>query len=202
MRVAVTGQNRKVKTERKKTIINKLRDSGAFTLAEALVATIILLLVSVIMITGIPAAINAYNNVVIASNSEALLSTMSALRNELATAKDIRVESDQEISYYNPAISARSKIRCSGTDIMLQRYAVDETLGNEGSDEVRLVSEAASDKDKQLHIVFDEVQYDSDSGVVTFSSLNVNRKDNTPTNTGAPVYSIRVISEGRKTHNS
>ena len=65
MRVAVTGQNRKVKTERKKTIINKLRDSGAFTLAEALVATIILLLVSVIMITGIPAAINAYNNVTV-----------------------------------------------------------------------------------------------------------------------------------------
>ena len=65
-------------------IVNKLRQTAAFTLAEALVATIIMLLVTSIMVAGIPAAIRAYDKVVIASNAEVLMSTaMAELRNAL-----------------------------------------------------------------------------------------------------------------------
>ena len=119
------------------TAKHKIKSSRAFTIAEALVAMIILLLVSVIVGTGIPAAMRAYNNVVLASNAEVLLSTtMTALRNELGMSTDIRViekvttvedgktvvkdkivESDENgvaageaVIYYNEATGSESEI--------------------------------------------------------------------------------------------
>ena len=58
----------------REAIKRKLHTQG-FTLAETLLAVLILLLVGVIMTTGIPAAKNAYEKVVVASNAEVLLST-------------------------------------------------------------------------------------------------------------------------------
>ena len=56
-------------------IRKKLHSSKAFTLAETLLAVLILLMVSTIVATGIPVARNAYEKVVLASNAEVLLST-------------------------------------------------------------------------------------------------------------------------------
>ena len=53
----------------------KLRSNKGFTLAETLLAVLILLLVSTIVATGIPAARNAYEKVVEASNAQAVLAT-------------------------------------------------------------------------------------------------------------------------------
>ena len=71
----------------------KLNNKKGFTIAEMLVAILILLMVSSIVATGIPVAREAYEKVVLTSNAEILMSTaISALRNELGTAKDIEAD--------------------------------------------------------------------------------------------------------------
>lgn len=178
-------------------------------MAEALVATLILLLVSIILATGIPAAMRAYNNVVLASNAEVLLSTtMTALRNELGMATDIRVvkkvtngegdeavvtdeiagnnESGVSVIYYNEAVGSESEIYLTSsgdiTDIMYKRYASDPLLGNKASDtEQRIVTKEAADKDKDLHVKYSSVKYDKTKGVVTFTGLAVTRNDGSET---------------------
>ena len=109
------------------TIRKKLKTASGFTLAETLLAVLILLMVSVIMTTGIPAAKNAYEKVVLASNADALLSTtISSLRNELGAAKIIKPESGgastSYISYYSGSASYDNTLNryvTSGTQSMI-----------------------------------------------------------------------------------
>ena len=98
--------------ERLSAIRIRIKDRAAFTLAEALTATLIMLMVAAIVAAGIPAAKRAYENVVIASNAEVVLSTtINALRSELGTAKDVVAYPDgKTITYTNEAFSSRSKI--------------------------------------------------------------------------------------------
>ena len=199
-------------------IKNRITELKAFTLAEALIAILIMLLVSAIMVAGIPVAIRAYDNVVIASNAEILLSTgMAALRNELSTAKEITADNrdgDQGIRFFNEATGSTSRIFIQNndsanpdtSDIMFQKYALDgiildETDSEKFSDDVkaayqnavRLVSPEASDKDKKLHITYDSVDYSD--GVVVFTNLRVLRKDGAETPAKAGTVSIRVITD-------
>lgn len=70
-----------------------LRVAG-FTLTEMLVTTLILVLVSTLMATGIPAAIDTYQKVVMTSNAQmALSTTLSELRGELGLATRVEVKS-------------------------------------------------------------------------------------------------------------
>jgi|GEM_PF-2350367 type II secretory pathway pseudopilin PulG len=203
------------------TAKHKIKSSRAFTMAEALVAMLILLMVSVIVATGIPAAMRAYNNVVLASNAEVLLSTtMTALRNELGMATDIRVlDTDGEVVngegavsgisviYYNEATGSESEIflKTSGdvTDIMYKRYAADSLLGNKASTvEQRIVTKEAADKDKDLHVKYSGVSYDKSKGVFTFTGLAVTKGDGSDTlaaikndDNSAGNYSIRIITD-------
>ena len=69
---------------------NLNKNRGGFTLAETLIAVLILLMVSGIVAAGIPAAREALTKAVDASHSQVLLSTtMTALRNELGSARSI-----------------------------------------------------------------------------------------------------------------
>ena len=91
-------------------ITKKLKNRSGFSLAETLVAIIILLLVSAIVAEGVPVAQNAYDKVVVAANAKVMLSTaITALRNELATAQRITVK-DNVITYYSTDRGAMSKI--------------------------------------------------------------------------------------------
>ena len=58
-----------------KSIKRKLNSKKGFTIAEMLVAIIILLMVSSIVASGIPVARDAYEKVVLTSNAEILMST-------------------------------------------------------------------------------------------------------------------------------
>ena len=179
---------------------NRICNKMGFTLAETLVTILILLMVSSIVVAGIPAAINAYNKVVVASNAEILLSTtISALRNELGTARDIKTskkagESPETIiTYYNASISSKSKLYLSdGTNdkepdntvikpagtIVYQRYT-DADTGFDYSASVNspvfpLVSSAAATKD--LYVTYDHVVYNAARGIITFYGLEVKTK--------------------------
>lgn len=205
-------------------LIYRLRDSRAFTLAEALIAVLIMLLVTGIVAAGIPAAARAYNRVVMASNAEVLLSTtMSALRNELALAKDIDIQDNSDyvaakngvktgtrIIYYNPQTGAKSRIT-KGTggnskDIMYERYAADGIIidGSKatgdaatayGAPPERFMSEEVSDKNKELHINYTDVSYNETTGIVVFTGLTVTDKNGDATPAVRDTYSIRIIAE-------
>lgn len=182
-------------------IARKLNSNKAFTLAETLLAVLILLMVSTIVATGIPVARNAYEKVVLASNAEVLLSTtISTLRNELGTAMNVdipggttdsNVKTGTEVSYYNSARGSSSKIsmESGGTDIQFQRYYSAEGL-SKGSDPVNLISDKTATNN--LHVTFGTVKYNQNTGIVTFSDLAVKR-DST-TFASRDELSIRVIS--------
>lgn len=115
-------------------MVRKLKSRSGLTLAETLVAVLILLLVSTIVARGVPVAKNAYEKVVVAANAKVMLTNaIAALRNELALAQRITVDpATKSITYYSADRGADSKIYIfSGTGddsdymngtIMLQEY--------------------------------------------------------------------------------
>ena len=80
----------------------KKRAEAGFSMAETLVALIIILLVSSIIAAGMPAAQKAFYNVRESANAQMLLSTtLTELRNELTTASNIQ-NKDGVLTYINP----------------------------------------------------------------------------------------------------
>ena len=102
----------------------KLNSRAGFTLAETLLAVTILLLVSSIVVTGMPAAKNAYEKVVLASNAEVMLATAeSALRDELGTAWKVqKVSESTSITYYSADTGMRTKLEMKDKDLSITEY--------------------------------------------------------------------------------
>ncbi len=200
----------------------KLDTVRGFTLAETLLAVLIMLLVSTIVVAGIPAAKSAYENVVLASNAEVLLSTtISALRNELGTSEIIdtpsgninitytdgditkSVTASKAIIYYNENRSSFSvlfKDESDSKSVQLARYIgydpVKKEISSGGlgvnSKPERLISKAAATND--LYVTYDSVTYNKETRIVTFSNLSVNHGETTGL-ASRDNFSIRVISK-------
>lgn len=153
------------------------RSRAGFSLAETLIAILILLMVSAIVAGAIPTASNVYAKTVDAANAQVLLSTVvTVLRDELSTAS-ITSAAETTIEYVNGNDGCR-KIELS-TDakkpgILLYVGTVDPSTGVptfSDSDPRMLVSgEAAT---KNLAVKFDSVSYSN--GIVMFSKLRVER---------------------------
>ena len=80
-----------------KQLGKNMKNQKGFSLAETLVALVIILLVSSIVTVGIPAAERAYYKVQESADAQFLLSTtLTELRNELATASEISMGTDKE----------------------------------------------------------------------------------------------------------
>ena len=160
----------------------KLNSRGGFTLAETLLAVLILLMVSVIVATGVPVAKNAYEKVVVAANAQVLLSTaVNTLRDELGTAWDVEVveegETEPKIKYFCADTGARAEIYLNaekGT-VYRKRFADMDELGiSVATDQDGpLVSPQASTD--RLRVKYDSVTMAGD--VVTFEGLKVYLKD-------------------------
>ena len=166
-----------------RSAVKKWRDSAGFTLGEMLLAVMILLMVSIIVATGIPAAKNAYERVVLASNAEMLLSTtISTLRSELSAVGELKVASGTDIVYYNKTNDARSRIWVDQSDadsgpnaIKYQRFyssSNDVLATMEPSAEVDLLPPDTSTPD--LYVTYRTVSYSNH--VLTFEDLSVNRR--------------------------
>ena len=176
----------------------KLKNRSGFSLAETLLAVLILLLVSVIVANGIPAARNVYNNVIVGANAQVLLSTtVNALRNELGTARDVTV-SGTDVTYYKSAIRAYSKLSLgSGTEgIQLLDYVNREdgtaipAPGDTGTRSPHLlVTSAASNKD--LYVTYEEPVIAGD--VITFGRIEVRRKAGGSLITSLKELKIRMV---------
>lgn len=157
----------------------KLKNKSGFTLAETLLAVLILLLVSVIVANGMPVVRNVYNNVIVGANAQMLLSTtVTALRNELGTARDIRQLDDGSIVYFKTGIGAYAKLSVDANEgILLLDYvnkddgtAIPMPEGTDPREARRLVSDAASNKNLRVSYG-NSVAIDSD--IVTLSTLEV-----------------------------
>ena len=177
----------------------KLNSKKGFTIAEMLVAIIILLMVSSIVATGIPVAREAYERVVLTSNAEVLMSTaITALRNELGTAKDIEADGSQ-IVYYNSARGSTSKIFTADSDIKIQRYFSDTGL-SQNSDITKLLMHLEDENvNKDLsnyHVIFSGIAYDKTKGVIKVTDLTVYHKTRSLLKRN---ISIRVISQEKIT---
>ena len=183
----------------KKIIYRKYHAIHGFTLAETLLAVLILLMVSSIVAAGIPSARRAYEKVVLASNAEVLLSTtVSMLRNELGTAMDVKANGS-EITYYNTARGATSKISLekvlatspdTETTIVLFRYFGDYV---KNSDAEKVAMSSSSSRDKDLYVTYTSVV--CQNGIITFSGVSVNQVSGNRNLASLANLSIRLITE-------
>ena len=189
--------------EIKGSLKKKLNSRSGFTLAELLLATLILLMVSVIVANGIPAARTAYENVMYAANSEILLSTsINTLRNELGTAQKIEYDktTKKSITYFNSNRSASALIAMNGDDpdIQFKRYYSTEGLVKNSEFEKLIFYKTDTTEANNLHVSFDTVEFDDVNRIVTFTNLAVKKGTGSSASviTVRPTFKIRVISEG------
>ena len=177
-------------------IRKKLKSRRGFTLAEMLIAMLIVLMVAAVVAEGIPVAANALDKVQEASNAQLLLSTtMTALREELSMARDIQV-SGKTITYTN-SMGLKSQIGLGASDkvITLTQYT---NLEESASVESTLVSSETASKSRRtgdpvLYTTYTGAAFDKTQGVVTFSELAVKRVDSDKVAASVESYSIRVV---------
>ena len=164
------------------------RAQSGFTLAESLIAMLILMMVSVIVAAGVPSARNAYEKIVIKANAQVGLSTaVSALRDELGSSRKVDETPDggaDSITYYSSRTGRKSKISLKeendpkAEEIWIDDYIHDddyEDVEAAGYDKSRpLVSMSAMNKN--LYITYDNVSYNKDERRIIFTKLAVYRR--------------------------
>ena len=170
-----------------KPVKNRRRGEQGFTLAETLMAVLILLMVSAVVAAGVPAAANALSKTVAASNAQVLLSTtITALRDELSMADIPDQGAGTSIAYTNSmgnasTISSEENAEENGIYLRVTAYGADSN-----SNRRLLVSQEAATSD--LYATFDSIV--CSNGVVTVTGLAVKRGSNTVA--GPLNYKIRV----------
>ena len=189
-------------------IKKKIRGNSGFTLAETLLVVLILLLVSTIVATGMPAAKNAYEKIIVAANAQVLLSTgATALRDELGTSWDVKIDDDTSktsgtfVTYKSSDTGAKSKIYLNDENkIYIQEYVMNEYLNVEetsiGSERLLVSDKAATDG---LVITYTTIKKSDDGSSVIISGLAVkNKEEREMANLGSdltiPVFSFAPAS--------
>ena len=163
----------------------------AFTLAETLLAVMLLLIVSALMAQGVPLALNVYKKVTLAANANTLVSTtMTELRDKLAFSEYIEIVGNT-ISFTGN--NGRS-YSLAYTEDEEGIYLKDTT--NDGySDSRLLVSDPAAAK--ELYAYSETVELDGD--VLKFSGLGVYRKNDLERKNPfilITTYDVRLLKNG------
>lgn len=193
---------------------NQKRNRGGFTLAETLIAVLILTMVAGIVAGGIPAARNALDKAVDTSHSQLLLSTtMTSLRNELATASSITCASEtvnedgsvaedpaaRKIISYVDSSGAVCTLQSEDDGIYVEKEAspdISSVVYHPGIPHRLLVSEQAATKN--LYAAFTSASYSN--GIVKIEGLKVCKKQGDSelvlSDLGDVAFEIEVI--GRK----
>lgn len=175
-------------------------DSG-FSLAETLMAVLILLLVASVVAAGIPAAVNAYTKAVDAANAQTLLSTtVNALRSELSTAWGVEISPPghtDEIYYYSSRTGSKTRLYIDSTrnTIVIQDYIkynsyTETQAGATPHDLVPdVMRKKTKDSNEKFSIVFTIPSISSD--IVSFASLEV--KDGSRDVAKLEPFSVRLL---------
>ncbi len=172
-----------------------LRPSGGkgFSLAETLVAVLILMMVTAVIAGAVPAAQKAYYSVVDGANARILVSTtVTALREQLESATGVVVDdSGTSVTYVSGDNGALSRISSGDGGIMLEEY-LDYAAGTASNETSRLLvsDKAASGR---LWASFDSLSYAD--GLFTVTGLKVFDKENDHELAGADKVVIRVLAD-------
>ncbi len=196
-----------------RAIVNKLKKSReGFTLAETLICVLILLMVSAIVGAAIPTAANVYKNTVDVANAQVLLSTtLTALRDEFSTAKQVQWTSGTStVTIYNGK-GVRKITVCGEGDTLPDGanapgvWVSDKKDNYKPGDPVEfekatlLVSAVAATSD--MYVVFSITDI-SDDGVITLGSIQVLKSlDGTtdPVLAEQAAYTIRAVGKPQVT---
>jgi type II secretory pathway pseudopilin PulG len=188
-----------------RVIKKKLKSRFGFSLAETLIAILILLMVSAIVGAAIPTASRVYVDTVDAANAQVLLSTATTvLRDKLSTATSPRTggAGDKKTII---TFKTRTTVNGKNADAWCMIEMKDGTLyihygSLEAAHEAdvtkytigsqKLVSLEA--KTQNLSLIYDSITYNETTGVVTFRDLQVMKGDKTLA--GPCDISVRTLS--------
>ena len=171
--------------------MKRIKNQSGFTLAETLLTVLILLLVSGIVATGMPAVQTAYEKIVISANAQAMLSTaITALRDNLGTAWNVKSVYDDKgnkdntkIEYFDADTGAKAQISLDANGmIQLQNYiSLRDDLIHDSTYEDTIgpnVYPLIPDTDSsRLYVTYESIQPSSaDSNIIEITGLKVCRK--------------------------
>jgi len=161
---------------------NTARRQSGFTLAETLMAILILLMVTSVVAAGLPAAVSAYQKVVDRANAQVQLSTaVSRLREELGSALWYK-ETENAICYSNGSYAEKgyvSSLPKTITDNEDAEKGIAITFANvQGvpfdSSEPLLSGLGTATQGKSLYTLYSSLDYSN--GVFTITNLRVKKQ--------------------------
>ncbi len=161
---------------------NPQRRKAGFTMVEMLMTTLILLMVSAILAAGIPVAVNAYEKVLDAANSQLLLSTtISRLEQELSTAVEIWTDTDNKTltsySHYRESYKITPTIDTTeGIILKYSKHNDSDTIQlpqnkDKTKNEIALVT--GKTETASFYVTYDSIEYDSTNNLFTVKDLKV-----------------------------
>ena len=173
----------------------KLNKRKGFSLTELLAAVLILSMVSAVVAGGIPVAKDAYEKITLSANAQVMLSTaVSALRNELCKASEVKKTDTTVLEYFSTSIQNYSQISLkdkdgndtttpgTATDIVVIQYSHNTGSSENPPQPHKLVSAKAGDD--RLHVVYSSLNYAN--GVVEIRGLEVVELDSNGDRVGSP----------------
>ena len=177
------------------------RKSG-FTLAETLLAMMLLLIASALLASGIPVAFNAYKKVTLTAEANVLISTtMTELRDKLAFSEDVTVEGKSVVFTSNNGRNYTLSFDSDREGLYLLDSSDTDYDPKNGdayiSDSHMLVSDEAAVR--ELCVDYSEVRIAGN--VLIFENLNVYRKgDDQRTEASAlikiPEFDVKLLMNG------
>lgn len=179
----------------------KFLKRDGFTLAETLLAVLILLLVSGIVATGVPVARNVYYKTVLSANAQVMLSTaISSLRDELGTAWDVEVIDEHNIMYYSADIGWKSLMSLSwpstatNPPITVAEYVTIKDGNVQFSSKENEPHSLVPDKNADMYVKASKIGIkNSNKDIVVIEGLDVVTNDGVSL-AGIPMVEINVIS--------
>lgn len=178
------------------------RKNVGFTLAETLLATILLLIASALLVTGIPVAFNAYKKVTLTADANVLISTaMTELRDKLAFSENVSVDENKKIINFSGNNGREYVLRFDAVKNGLYLQDLTENDYNPEDSNVYindshlLVSDETAAKD----LCVDYTSVEKHGDVLIFSNLGVYRKSDTNHAVAKPLvlieeYDVRLIN--------
>lgn len=171
---------------------------GGFTLAETVIALLVVVMVTAVVAAGIPVAAKALRDVVDASHAQVLMSTtMTSMRDELSMATNIQCDEGGRIVYTDSS-GVLSELVVKTGGIYLTKFASpDGSFEGAVTEQRRLVSDQAATEG--LHESFSEAVFDADKGIVYIKNLRVCRgtgsEEKELAQLGDVAYEIKVIAQ-------
>ena len=191
----------------KTSMRGKLRDKRGFSLAETLLAVLILLLVSIVVATGMPAATNAYNKVILGANAKVMLSTaITALHDEIGTAWKVDQISGG-LTYFSASTGAKTNLtKDADGRIWVEEYvSLNDDLIHDFTEAQLIVNHKdkghplVPDDISKMYVTCEGITYNENTGIATISNLKVLKSDGTEltkyTSDNGTNLIIRVISK-------